>query len=182
GRLRRFAAASLALLALVSSAVFAAHHVQRPYGLPSPLYRQRYETPHLPGLRVDLPTRVFVDGLVETMAAVGFEPGDPVIALDFMPGLVHLLGARSPGFPFFNFARPAFNCWAIARARLDRTPFLILGQEMSLEQHACIEAFDYPDDFRHVRTLANPYARAIPYFFGGPEMPYVHVLAPSDGR
>ena len=112
------------------------------------------------------------------MKAAGFEPGDPVIALDFMPGLVYALGGHSPGFPFFAADKPAQNCWAIERAPEAATPFLLLGQDMLLEQHACIRAFAFPEDFRLVAVLRNPYEGAIRYFFGGPPMPYLRVFAP----
>jgi hypothetical protein len=180
--LRRFAATALALLALATSAVFVEHQVLRPYGLPSPLYAQAHATPLLPGLRVDSATKKLLEDLHRQMTAAGFEPGDPVIALDFMPGLVYAVGGRSPGFPFFAFDKPAQNCWAIERAGRDELPFLILGQDMSLEQHACIRAFAFPEDFRLVGALRNPYEAPIRYFFGGPPMPYLQLFAPVRGR
>jgi hypothetical protein len=129
---------------------------------------------------VDLGTKVFLEELQSKMSAAGFRPGDPVIALDFMPGLVYFLEARSPGFPFFPFDRTEQNCWAIERAGDDGLPFLILGQDMSLQQVACIRRFRFPQDFRPLGGLRNPYELAIPYFFGGPPMPYVQLFAPVD--
>lgn len=175
---RRFAATAVALLAVVTSAVFVEHQVFRPYGLPSPLYEQVHATPLLPGLRVDRATQALLADLHERMTQAGFEPGDPVIALDFMPGLVYALGGRSPGFPFFAFDKPEQNCWAIERAEPGEPPFLILGQDMLVEQHACIHAFAFPEDFRLVAALRNPYEAPIRYFFGGPPMPYLRVFAP----
>ncbi len=177
---RWFCDASLGALAAVSSLVFTSHHVERPYGLAAPLYRQVHEAPGLPGLRVDLATRVFLERLRSKMSAAGFRPGDPVIAIDFMPGLVYFLRARSPGFPFYPFDRPEQNCWAIARAGDGEVPFLILGKDMSHEQHTCIRAFQFPQEFRSLGTLNNPYELAIRYFFGGPSMPYVELFAPRE--
>ncbi len=174
----RFAATALAVLAVATSAVFVQHQVFRPYGLPSPIFRQVEETPLLPGLHVDIATKTFLEELRDRLDAAGFEAGDPLIALDFMPGLVYAVGGRSPGFPFFTFREPAQNCWAIERAGLEEPPFLLLGQEMSLDQHACIHAFAFPEQFRLAGALRNPYEAAIRYFFGGPPMPYVRVFAP----
>ncbi len=174
----RFAATALALLAVATSAVFVEHQVFRPYGLPSPIYRQVYETPLLPGLRVDVATKKFLEDLHDRMTEAGFMPGDPVIALDFMPGLVYAVGGRSPGLPFFHFEKAGQNCWAIERAKLVRVPFLLLGQDMSLDQHACIHAFAFPEQFRLAGALSNPYEAPIRYFFGGPPMPYVQIFAP----
>lgn len=176
---RRFAWTALGLLAVVTSAVFVEHQVVKPYGLASPLYEQDRETPLLPGLRVDAATSSFLDDLHARMTAAGFEPGDPVIALDFMPGLVYALGGRSPGFPFYAFDKPTQNCWAIERTIGDEVPFLILGQDMLIEQRECIRAFSFPDDFRFVGAVRNPYEAPIRYFFGGPAMPYVRVFAPA---
>lgn len=175
---RWFADTALGLLAVLSSLVFVSHHIQRPYGLAAPLFRQVHEAPGLPGLRVDLDTREFLGAFRAKMWEAGFRPGDPLIALDFMPGLVYFLQARSPGFPFFPFDRAEQNCWAINRAGRDEVPFLILGRDMSLEQRACIRTFRFPEEFRSLGALRNPYEQAIPYFFGGPPMPYVQLFAP----
>lgn len=176
---RWFSGTSLAVLAAISSLVFHAQHVERPYGLPSPLYRQVHAVEGLPGLRVDASTRAFLEALRTTFAQGGFRPGDPVLALDFMPGLVYYLGGRSPGFPFFPFDRPQQNCWAINRAGEQELPFLILGQSMTLEQHDCIERFSFPVGFEELGTLENPYTYAIRYFFGGPPMPFVKLYGPK---
>ena len=176
--LPRFAATSLGLLAAATSVVFVVHQVFLPYGLPSPLYRQRYATSVLPGLRVDLATKMLVEDLDARLRAAGFARGDPIVALDFMPGLVWALGGRSPGFPFFHAENPALNCWALARSDDPRPPFLILGQDMLLAQRDCLRGAVFPDDFVSLGALGNPYEHAIQYFFGGPPMPYLRVFAP----
>jgi hypothetical protein len=175
---RRFAATALGLLIAITSAVFVVHQVFLPYGLPSPLYRQVYETRLLPGLRVDAATRKFLEDVDDRLTEAGFAPGDPVIALDFMPGLVYAVGGRSPGLPFFHFEKTAQNCWAIERAGRGALPFLLLGQDMSLAQHDCIHAFAFPEQFRFVGAVQNPYETAMRYFFAAPPMPYVRVFAP----
>lgn len=176
--LRRFAATASASLLLLTAAVFAEHQIHRPYGLPSPLYEQTERTPLLPELRVDRATRQLVEDLHARLIEAGFAPGDPLVALDFMPGLVYAVGGRSPGFPFYAFDKPAQNCWALERAKLDRPPFLLLGQDMLAAQHACIRSFEFPEQFRRVAVLRNPYEAPIRYFFGAPPMPYLQVFAP----
>lgn len=176
--LRGFSGASLAALFAVSGLVFQSHHLERPYGLPSPLRQQIHPVEGLPGLRVDAATRSFLEGVRRAAERGGYRPGDAVVALDFMPGLVHYLDARSPGFPFYPFDRDAQACWAIERAHEERPPFLILGQDMTIGLRDCIRSFSFPDDFRRLAVLANPYEFAIPYFFGGPPMPYVQVFGP----
>ena len=159
------------------------HHVREPYGVAQPIHRQVHPAPGGSGLRVDRGTQVFLEQLSARLADTGFRPGDPVVALDFMPGLVHFLGGRSPGFPFYHFdpERMGLNCLAIRRAALEGPPFLILGQPMLREQAACFEGFRFPDDFRDLGVLGNPYERVHPRFFGGPRFPYVHLYGPADG-
>jgi len=176
--LRRFAALAIGLLAVATSAVFVEHQVLRPYGLPSPLYEQVYETPVMPGLRVDAPTKKLVEELAARLAESGFRRGDPIVAFDFMPGLVWAVGGRSPGLPFYDTDKPEQNCWAIARADLRDPPFLLFGLDMSVEQHACIHAFAFPQDYRLVAALQNPYEAPIRYFFGGQPMAFVRLFAP----
>lgn len=178
--LRWFTGAALATLFAVSGLVFYSHHLERPYGLPSPLRQQIHPVEGLPGLRVDAATQSFLEGVRRAARRGGYEPGDAVIALDFMPGLVHYLDGRSPGFPFFPFDGDDQACWAIERADETRLPFLILGQDMTIGLRDCIESFSFPDDFERLAVLANPYEFAIPYFFGGPPMPYVQVFGPRD--
>jgi hypothetical protein len=180
-RLPRACGLATAALLAVTSALFVRHHVLEPYGLPGPIALQTETVEGLPalaGLKVDPATADFLETLAAEMREAGFEPGDPILALDFMPTLVHALGGRSPAFPFYHFDNPALNCFAIDRMAAGTRPFLILGRGMSYEQDACIEAFDYPDDFVPVATLRNPWERAYPRFFGGPPLPWVHVFAP----
>jgi hypothetical protein len=49
---------------------------------------------------------------------------------------------------------------------------------MLVAQHACIRAFEFPEQFRRVAVLRNPYEAPIRYFFGAPPMPYLQVFAP----
>ncbi|MGH0036845.1 MAG: hypothetical protein ACQGVK_17605 [Myxococcota bacterium] len=182
GRFPRTAAAGAVLLVLATTAAFFEHHWMRPYGIAGPLHTQTEPLERVPGLKVDPATRDFLEDLAARMQAAGFEPGDPVVALDFMPGLVHYLDARSPGFPFYGFDAIALNCWALNRSPTDEPPFLILGQPMLREQHACIRSFDFPAQFERVATLRNPYEQAIRYFFGGPTLSWVEVFGPASAR
>jgi hypothetical protein len=176
GRTASYAAVAL-LLAAVTSAVFVRHHVLSPYGLRAPLYEQTHVDPGLPGLRVDLATHRFLSEVAATFAQAGFEPGDPVVAMDYMPGLVFYLGGRSPGFPFFAFDRVAMNCFNLNRSGLAAPPWLVLGREPSEAQRACVEVFDFERDFRPLRTLRFPYEEAYAGF-GGHGISHVTLFAP----
>jgi hypothetical protein len=168
---------ALALLA-IGSVVVVQHQWIRPYGLPTSMSGQRHEVAGLPGVTVDLGTKAFLEDVAASMASAGFRPGDPIVALDYMPGLVFYLGGTSPGFAFYMFDRPRFNCFFIDHAGLASPPYLILGRPMSLEQQACIRSFDFPDQFRRVRALRNPY-ESVYAGFGAPGFSHVLLYAPD---
>jgi len=52
-------------------------------------------------LLVDKPTAELVRRLDGAMRQRGFRSGDPILAFTDMPGLVHLLGGKSPGVPWY---------------------------------------------------------------------------------
>jgi hypothetical protein len=158
--LRRFRNATGVLLLAATSVVFVRHHVLHPYGVPRPIYEQRHAVWGLPGVRVDAETRDFLTKLALTMTELGFRRGDPVLAFDYMPGLVYYLGATSPRYNFYMFRSPAFNCYNANRAQLSRPPFVILAKPMNVGQLGCLKAFRFPDDFRMPRTLSFPYEKA----------------------
>lgn len=166
------------LLVAVTCLVFVRNQVLEPYGLRRPVYEQTQPVEGLP-VRVDYATARFLEGVASSLEEAGFRAGDPVIAFDYMPGLVFYLGGRSPGFPFYVFDNPWLNCFHLERAELDRTPFLVLGRPMSEAQRACIEAFDFPADFRLVQTLRFPYEEVYASF-GGRGISHVSLYAPRE--
>ena len=97
-----------------------------------------------------------------------------------MPGLVVYLGARSPVFPFYVFDRPLLNCFNLNRSERPLRPYLVLGRPMHESQQSCIDAFDFPEDFRLLARLPNPYAPVYARWFGGPGMEEVSLYAPLD--
>jgi hypothetical protein len=169
-----------ALLALAllgaTSAVFVQHHVLAPYGLPRALVEQRHAVEGLPGVRVDAATQSFLESVGAAMREAGYRPGEPILALDFMPGLVFYLGGRSPGFNLFVFDNPRHNCLNVNRL-YRAPPWLILGRPMSREQAACLTAFSFPADFREVRAVRFPY-ESVYADFGAPDFSHVHLYAP----
>ena len=175
GYSRLYAVVAVVLLA-ATGAIFVHHQIVAPYGLPQGIVRQTEEVEGLPGVRVDAATKSFLESVAAHMREGGFRPGDPVLALDFMPGLVFYLGGTSPGFTLYVVDSPRLNCFNVNR--LYRTPpYLILGRPMSIEQAACLEAFAFPDDFRPIGNVGFPY-EAVYEDFGAPGFSYVHLFAP----
>jgi hypothetical protein len=52
-------------------------------------------------LKLDSPTHQLVKELSSIAKANGFHPGDDIIAISYIPGLVYAMGGRSPGHPTF---------------------------------------------------------------------------------
>ena len=76
------------------------------------------------------------------------------------------------------FDNPLLNCFNLNRAARPLRPFLILGRPMGEAQRSCIDAFDFPEDFRLLARIENPYAGVYARSFGGPGMEVVAVYAP----
>jgi len=169
--------AAVALLVGVSCWVFVRHAVVQPYGLREPLWAQTEPVEGLPGVRVDLASARFLAEVAATFEGAGYRRGDPIVAMDYMPGLVFFLGGHSPGFPFYAFDRAPMNCFNLNRVDHATLPFLILGRPVAPEQRACVEAFDLPGDFEAVRTLRFPY-EAVYASFGGSGISHVTIYAP----
>jgi hypothetical protein len=152
------------------------HHLVAPYGLPSDVTQQVHAVDGLPGVRADAATKAFLESVAAALREGGFRPGDPVLALDFMPGLVFYLGGTSPGFTLYVFDNPRLNCFNVNRF-YRKPPYLILGRPMLREQADCIEAFSFPDDFRPLRSVRFPY-EAVYADFGAADFTHVHLYAP----
>jgi len=166
------------VLVVVTSLGFVANHIRRPYGLPAPIVEQDHPVAGLPGMKVDAATARFLERLERTTRGAGLRAGDPVIAFDYMAGLVHYLGATSPGFPFYRTANPELNCFLINRADHSVAPFVLIAEPLGDAQRECIDAFDFPGDFERVGAIANPYEDVYPAFFDGNKLPLVFVYAP----
>lgn len=173
----RLHALAAVLAVAATSWLFVQHHALAPYGLRSPMHKQAYPVESL-GVDVDLATQSFLEAVEESFAGAGYERGDPIVALDYMPGLVYLMGGTSPGFNFYMFHSEELNCFNLNRAEFAKLPFLVLGREMTEAQRSCIEVFDFPADFRLVRSFVFPY-EAVYRGFGERGLTDVYLYAPN---
>lgn len=167
-------------LALVTSVAFVQHHWFRPYGLRDSISAQTSEAPGLPGVRVDLATARFLELVASALAEAGFRRGDPLIALDYMPGLTYFAGGTSPRYNLYMFDMEAFSCFNLDRARFDSPPFLVVAQPISPGLESCVRSIDLREGFRVVRTLRFPY-ESVYAGFGKPGFTHVEILAPREG-
>lgn len=176
----RFHGVAAIALALATSTIVYQHQLVRAYGLPRPVADQIHPVKGLAGLRVDADTRDFLERLAAQMDRAGYRAGDPIFALDYMPGLVFYLGGVSPGWNFHMLGKPELNCFNIERARYEGRPFLLLGRPMSRAQRECLRSLDLADGYRLVDTIPFPYQHVYASF-DAPGMTHLLVYAPREG-
>ncbi len=174
-----FESALAAVLVAITSLVFVWHDWLHPYGLARPIHEQRFEVKNLPGVRVDVATRDFLEAVAAAMGELGFRVGDPVIAFDYLPGLVYYLGGTSPRYNLYVFDLPAYNCYNVNHAELNKPPLLILAQPMSTTQQGCLEAIHFPDGYRWTHTIPFPY-EDVYAGFGASGFSKLFLVAPKD--
>jgi len=164
----------------ITGVVFWHHAWMHPYGLRTPLHEQRTALPELPGVRVDLASARFLGLVSATLEEAGYRRGDPLIALDYMPGLVSFVGATSPRYNLYMFGMPDYNCFNLNQARFETPPLVVVARPPAPEQTRCIASIPFPDGYELVRTLAFPYADAY-VAFGAHDFDYVYVYRPRAG-
>lgn len=74
-------------------------------------------------IKLDAESYRLVTSLSKILQDNGFQVGDDIVALSYIPGLVYMLGAKSPGHPTFLSRTPgerAYSRIAISFADLDR--------------------------------------------------------------
>jgi hypothetical protein len=116
-------------------------------------------------LRLDPPLATFLTDLRRLASDNGFRPGDDVIALFDMPGVVFALGGRSPATPWFSFGYPGsliVNERALAAAGEARVKqaFLLTSVKGGewLQGAAAPPAVPFPEGYVLCGTLKVPFA------------------------
>jgi hypothetical protein len=168
-------------LLLVTAVVFVHHHWLRPYGLRAPIHAQTEPLALVPGVRADLASVRFLEAVASTLADAGFRPGDPLIALDYMPGLVNLVGGTSPRYNLYIYDQPAYLCFNLRSAKFERPPFLAFARPPAPWLLRCLEPVSFPDDYRLLRTLRFPYD-SVYVTFGAHDFSHLHLYGPRSDR
>ena len=136
-----------------------------------------YVQPKARGLKVDPPTANFLKQLHEIIATTEFQPGDPIIALHDMPGLVYLLGGVSPGAPWYfsdyrqdnddGMLRTSMRtCNNILHSNFDSSKaILIVNSDISPQVLGCMKdaGVNFPEEYQKVGELNNPFRTILPF-------------------
>jgi len=78
-----------------------------PYRSEVPEHSQvEWSIPEQGRIRLDAERAEVVKAADQVLRRAGFQPGDPVVAIGNLPGLVHLVGGWSPGTPWYYDTHP----------------------------------------------------------------------------
>ena len=171
------ARATAGVLVAITTVVFAYHHWLRPYGLRAPIHGQTFSVAGLDGVRVDYASARFLERVARVLAEGGFQPGDPLLALDYMPGLVYFAGGTSPRWNLYMFDQPAYDCFNLMSARFERPPFLILARDPGPVMQRCLEKVAFPEAYQLLQTLRFPYDEVY-VSFGAHDFTHVRIYGP----
>lgn len=170
----------LSMVTLTSCYVFVQHRIYQPFGIPSPIFEQKYPVPELGGIKVDRDCAAFLQELDTQLHGAGYENGDPVIALNFMAGLVYYLGGYSPSFNFYSLLYTDLNCYSLKNIEPDVRPYLLIGSTLNREQEKCLRSIEFPYGYRQVAVLDNPYGKMFSQYYGSVELPRLYIFAPVE--
>lgn len=125
--------------------------------------------PHAKYLKVDIRTKKFLEELTNLVQKTNFKPGDPIIALYDMPGLVYLMDGVSPGATwYFGEPRetPKRTCSNITYSSLDKSKaILLVNNEIESQVSNClkVQGVNFPSNYQKVGEVFNPYHITNPY-------------------
>lgn len=158
---------TLAVVAVVFTAQIANGVVADPFRLPASLDEQTVAVegiPRLDGMRLDPVAAGFVTDVYQLVTEeTAFRPGDPILALSKIPGLVYLLDGTTPGTVWIDTPTPGNQhvaCRALAREPDDvaATGLLLLNSAVTPEMDQCLRELwpAYPDALVEVGRVALP--------------------------
>lgn len=109
-------------------------------------------------VKLDVETHQLITELGKMARIGGFRPGDDIIAVSYMPGIVFALGGRSPGHPAFllwdkkylNYSKIAIQLSDLSRRR---KALLLINSDLtedSLRDLLNSGGLDYPSRYRRI--------------------------------
>jgi hypothetical protein len=143
--------------------------LEAPYRLLAGLEQQTIDTPIGPDggtLALDPVLHAFITGVRKAAQDSGFTPGDDVIGLYDMPGIVYALGGRSPGMPWWTMGYPGSRALmerGLSLAdpgRVRRAFILQTAASTAWLQSLQPEGIHFPDDYELGGTFTIPYSWA----------------------
>lgn len=147
--------------------------INQPYRLVGPLTAQteRIEIGFpATALKMSSAAANFIGHFKHMLEANGFKPGDDIIALFDMPGLVYAVGGRSPGHQWYytvvdrNDAMMEANAWNLRRVateRLQRSFIIQKGDISFFHKHLNSLHISFPHEYALCGQLVSPFSHEI---------------------
>lgn len=158
---------TLVLTTLVALSQFFHGSFLRPYRLPQPLWTMHEATPighPASQLRLDPASARFVHDLQNLLNQADYQPGDDLLALFDMPGVVFALGGKSPGRPWYfpNYGeqgeRENLASLRIAgRERISRSLILQSNNDPRIAEYLASLDLRFPEDYQYIGQAWQPY-------------------------
>jgi hypothetical protein len=180
-RLLGFGIGLLSLLATQTQ--FLDGYVFRPYRLATTLWAQSVPVPDLPRgktLLFDVRTAEFLAALAPAIASQSAGENPPIMAFFDCPGIVYLVGGRSPGTPWYfspqrmpGFTAAMLQRWANSGQKPlhSRRPLILLDQQLDHQILGVLHeiGIDFPSAYREIGVFPLPLGNGV-----------IHLWAPHD--
>ncbi len=169
-RLRFCAWAFTLLLVFWMQLKFFYGYLYRPLHLPASLWLQTEKIdsifPNAKSLKFDVQSKLFYEKLYALLQKVKFQPGDPILGLFGMSGVVYIVGGISPGSPLiFGYQEEIPNtCAYIAHSKVDRSKLIILvSREIPSDLLRCIREcnIQFPEAYAEAGKISNPFKEVL---------------------
>ena len=119
---------------------------------------------------MDMPTKTFFESFSAIVKKTNYVPGDEIIAIADMPGLVLYLGGYSPGSPWFSTYLEGFSssCDLLAVSKLSHQKALLILSDDVINDPSfpalvkCMNQYrvNFPDSYIYVDKLINPFSNS----------------------
>ncbi len=139
-----------------------------PHGMASSMFAQTEQPLQHDQVKLDAPTATFVTQTKELLTANGFVPGNYILALYDLPGLVYLLQGYSPQVPWYfgettrATVKEAVDntCWHINDIT-ETNVFVVKPLAIHPDVANCLSSskLNFPDSYTLVGTVYNTYCK-----------------------
>ncbi len=157
---------------LLGLLLFLNFYVLHPHQQPSSLLEQTENIQLEENISVDIASAVFLQSVYQDLQKNNFQQGDPIVALYDMPGVVYLVGGRSPRtIWYFNPSEGLseerivnFNCYFLNDVQKDLNgdaPYFLLNHNMPEGLLSCLteKLPIWQTGSTLVNTYFNPYSQ-----------------------
>lgn len=141
--------------------------VLNPFGMPKHtwLAQQSHPIPGPDGLKVDAFTKGYFETFYNALDKANVQPADPIIGLNYMPGLVYLAKGYSPAAPFFVYDAffDNYNCHFINKINVKPKAILLRSTVTDVTMDCVRERFpEFPKQYKLIK-FEDPYATVYEY-------------------